>query len=127
MSTRKKPPTWPTCKWLFGLKDATVEGIHRKVAGDVYRQGVDEVIADGRLAPEEQAFLKEVATKLRMRLDAEMRETVALREETAAHWQHREILESKVHGLEDEVARLLEVQSGLVGPHDECPDPGVTG
>ena len=53
-------------KHALGLNDKVVSKIHSEVSESVYSKSVDEAIADGRLDPDEEAFLDKLQQELKL-------------------------------------------------------------
>lgn len=53
-------------KLLLGLSDSTVDFLHNMVAGVLYKQAMQEAIADGRLSDTERDFLSKLQSQLKL-------------------------------------------------------------
>lgn len=56
-------------KLLLGLSDSTVDFLHNMVAGVLYKQAMQEAIADGRLSETERDFLGKLQSQLKLPQD----------------------------------------------------------
>jgi len=105
-------------KKLLNLNDKAIEKIHKEVAGLIYRENIEKVIADGRINSKEREFLEKLQCDLKLKTNIAKKIYNVTASKHLENYMHLAISDERLSPEEDEEINEISKNLGIETKRD---------